>query len=369
MGITVSAARLIAKWVVDFNITGSCLEIARQDILITQKQFERELKKLVRDDKRRKPHVQAIMERLIHISCQTKGCGPKDKDNKKRMSDQHFFHALGFDEVLAVDASSFEGADIVHDLNLPGLASHLPGGCDFAVETGTAEHLFHIPNYLQNIAQILKVHGHVMHLVPVNNFVDHGFYQFSPTLFHDYYKANRFTIQEFLILESKSTSWKSSRIYEYQPGAFDTLARKRFSNRFVAMAILARKETDSTNSNIPQQRIYADSVNWLLSRNDVEPDSLPLVARLAPPYRHESGYCWSAALPGSNGDSASAPRQSRLVLFENNKPLREAHALHEEIRKFGQGRYSHWGETILFSTSDNTDPNTNGRQYEVRRIE
>ena len=31
----------------------------------------------------------------------------------------------------------------------------------------------------------------------------------------------------------------------------------------------------------------------------------------------------------------------------------------------GSGRFSHWGGNLFFSTSDNTDPNTNGRVYQV----
>ncbi len=370
MGITVAAARLITKWVVDFGISGTCLEIARQDVLVSQKQFEKELKRLAKEKDSRRIPVQKILEKLAGIREKTTSAERSvGTGNRASMSDQLFFHTLGFDKVLAVDASSFEGAEIIHDLNLPGLAAHLPEGCDFAIETGTAEHLFHIPNYLKNIAEVLKVHGHVMHLVPVNNYVDHGFYQFSPTLFQDYYEANRFTIRDFLMLETKTLDWKSPRIYQYKPGSFDTLERNRFAGKFVVMAVLARKEPGSTCDRIPQQRIYAQSVNWSLSKDDVDPGSLPLVATLAPPYQHISGHCWNTSLPDKNGDTPSEPRRSRVVLLEDGTPLGEAHALHDDIRKIGNGRYSHWGETLFFSTSDNTDPNTNGRQYEVRRIE
>ena len=35
-------------------------------------------------------------------------------------------------------------------------------------------------------------------------------------------------------------------------------------------------------------------------------------------------------------------------------------------RKDGKGRYSHWGaRSLWFSTSDNSDPRTNGREYKV----
>jgi hypothetical protein len=58
--------------------------------------------------------------------------------------------------------------------------------------------------------------------------------------------------------------------------------------------------------------------------------------------------------------------RSDLILLEDGKPLGPAHCAHAEIRKEGKGRWSHWGScTVWFSTSDNSDPRTNGREYRV----
>ena len=54
---------------------------------------------------------------------------------------------------------------------------------------------------------------------------------------------------------------------------------------------------------------------------------------------------------------------SRLLLFENGNLLGPPHSLHAQIRTEGKGRYSHWGNVLHFSTSDSTDPRTNGRLY------
>ncbi|WP_154072559.1 hypothetical protein [Bradyrhizobium erythrophlei] len=40
--------------------------------------------------------------------------------------------------------------------------------------------------------------------------------------------------------------------------------------------------------------------------------------------------------------------------------------LHKDIREQGGGRFSHWGDTIIFSTPDGTDPRTNGRVHSIR---
>ena len=56
---------------------------------------------------------------------------------------------------------------------------------------------------------------------------------------------------------------------------------------------------------------------------------------------------------------------SNLMLLEDGCPLGPAHASHEDIRRYGGGRYSHWDAVVYFSTSDNSDPRTNGRSYSV----
>ena len=65
-------------------------------------------------------------------------------------------------------------------------------------------------------------------------------------------------------------------------------------------------------------------------------------------------------------DDTRHPRRSPLRLLEDGKPLGPAHALHQSISEEGGGRYSHWSDnTLIFSTSDNSDPNANGREYSV----
>ena len=65
-------------------------------------------------------------------------------------------------------------------------------------------------------------------------------------------------------------------------------------------------------------------------------------------------------------DSMSRPERSRLELLEDNVPLGPAHSLHQRIRETGRGSYSHWSGSVLFSSSDGTDPRTNGRHYAAR---
>jgi len=80
----------------------------------------------------------------------------------------------------------------------------------------------------------------------------------------------------------------------------------------------------------------------------------------------EQGYCYIASMDfGEPGDKVTG-NKSMLVLLEDGRPLGPARSAHADIRARGRGRYSHWTRASLyFSTSDNSNPRTNGRKYAV----
>ena len=81
-------------------------------------------------------------------------------------------------------------------------------------------------------------------------------------------------------------------------------------------------------------------------------------------FHPEQGHCFYAPLPSyllSDLESSSS-----LELFEDDQPLGPAHAPHDQMRSLGGGRFSHWGTHLFFTTSDNSDPRSNGRRYTVR---
>lgn len=95
------------------------------------------------------------------------------------------------------------------------------------------------------------------------------------------------------------------------------------------------------------------------------------VFTLEPPY-HPQGPCgWDTHLPRqleALTDNSAAPDRSPLVLFEEETELAPAHEVHRLVCEVGRGAYSFWLDTLYFSTSDGSDPNTNGRTYRVFRI-
>lgn len=88
---------------------------------------------------------------------------------------------------------------------------------------------------------------------------------------------------------------------------------------------------------------------------------------LAGPFIHQGEFGWVAQIKqhANSGDNKEKPRQSKLMLFENGVPLGFAHAPHSHIQAHGCSRYSHWGDSLIFSTTDNSDPNSNERTYSI----
>jgi SAM-dependent methyltransferase len=84
------------------------------------------------------------------------------------------------------------------------------------------------------------------------------------------------------------------------------------------------------------------------------------------PFTAYRGATYAASIPelASQADSSDAPRRSQLMLYEDGGLLGLSHSIHDYISQYGNGRFSHWGDYLYFSTSDNSDPNSNGRRYE-----
>jgi len=75
----------------------------------------------------------------------------------------------------------------------------------------------------------------------------------------------------------------------------------------------------------------------------------------------ERGHCHIAMLP-------PGVTLSEYRLFENERGLGPAQALHDDIRQHGGGRYSLWERSVYFSSSDNSDARYNGRSYALKRV-
>lgn len=101
------------------------------------------------------------------------------------------FGALG-GQMFIVDSRQTYNIDAEIDLNYP-ITPPLIGKYDLAIDPGTSEHCFNVGQALVNMAKCVKVGGYIYHRVPLCHW-NHGFWNFSPCAFHDFYTQNGFAL-------------------------------------------------------------------------------------------------------------------------------------------------------------------------------
>jgi len=93
-----------------------------------------------------------------------------------------FIHHLGARTIHSYDYSDYEQATHLHDMNVP-IPEAFKGRYSLVLDGGSLEHVFNFPVAVKNCMEMVRVGGHFISITPANNFMGHGFYQFSPELF------------------------------------------------------------------------------------------------------------------------------------------------------------------------------------------
>lgn len=182
MGITKSSARYLAKDHMRDSFEPPLLILGRQHVYTTLGEVTSELRAL------------GATAHPLPESIPTLTDMPDWEFGRSRgyLSDSALFWTIAGIETSHLDCSEYENAEYIFDLNKP-VDEALLGKFGTIVDGGTIEHVFDVRACLANIASMLKPGGRVIHMTQASNWIDHGFYQFSPVLFYDFYGANGFT--------------------------------------------------------------------------------------------------------------------------------------------------------------------------------
>ena len=112
-----------------------------------------------------------------------------------------FFRLLGAKVISSIDYSSYEGADIVHDMNSP-IPDDLRQRFSHVHDGGTIEHVFNAPQAFKNCMEMVQVGGYFTQVNCANNLMGHGFWQFSPELlFRVFSPENGYQVQAVVLHE------------------------------------------------------------------------------------------------------------------------------------------------------------------------
>jgi hypothetical protein len=116
---------------------------------------------------------------------------------------ESFLRYCGAETVTSIDYSEYEGASLVHDMNTE-IPQDLHNKFTCLIDGGTLEHIFNFPVAILNCMKMVKLNGHFLSITPCNNFMGHGFYQFSPELFWGVFSERHgFKVERMYVFESR----------------------------------------------------------------------------------------------------------------------------------------------------------------------
>ncbi len=186
---------------------------------------------------------------------------------------------LGADVVDSLDASDFEGATVVHDLNLPAPTT-LVGRYTAVIDAGTMEHVFNVPEALRTAMSLVAQGGHLVLMAPCNNNPGHGFYQFTPELvYRSLSTSNGFVVVRCLLKEVRG------RWYDVADPASLGRRREFRTRRSTYLFVVAERVADvPIFAEWPQQRDY--ELQWAGTTSSPAPHgTTQLLARRGPIWR------------------------------------------------------------------------------------
>ena len=129
-----------------------------------------------------------------------------------------FYSIFGGGSYRSLDLTNSR-SEYSFDLNFP--IPETVGKYDVVTNFGTTEHVFNIGQSFENIHNLLKVGGVVLHALPGYGYIDHGFYNIHPCAYLDMAKANEYEILDFTYCDNINT--RMARSIEHKPFDFGSL--------------------------------------------------------------------------------------------------------------------------------------------------
>lgn len=113
---------------------------------------------------------------------------------EKEYTPEVFYKGLGFKEYNCID---MDGRNNAFKFNLNAnleLEYNFTGNYDLVTNYGTSEHCFDQHQVFRNIHNLCAPGGIIIHALPFQGFVNHGFFNYQPDFFRDIAAANNYCI-------------------------------------------------------------------------------------------------------------------------------------------------------------------------------
>lgn len=181
--------------------------------------------------------------KVIELGSQTLKLEVKGRSDITTVPD--FYHELGF---IKYDALDFNDAGtILWDLNQ---VVDIDETYDLVTNNGTGEHIFNQAAVFESCHILCKKGGLIVHVLPWINWLNHGFYNFQPNIFHDIAHANGYETLEVF----SGDRWGEIEDEYLPPGK---LSPRNTDQQLLIVAIF-RKQSDGIFV-VPTQNVYQSS--------------------------------------------------------------------------------------------------------------
>jgi hypothetical protein len=162
---------------------------------------------------------------------------------------------FGAISVESIDNSNYENATHVFDLNKI-IDNKILKEYDTIIDFGCTEHIYNISNALENITNLCKIEGQILHIVPANNMCGHGFWQFSPELFLSLYSIKNGYKNTEIYLNNDSDFKIWYKVKEPEKGERINIKSTTKSNLYIIVKTI--KSVKTINDKNIQQSDYVE---------------------------------------------------------------------------------------------------------------
>lgn len=216
------------------------------------------------------------------------------------------FRELGAGKLDALDASEFEGASVIHDLNEP-MPEQLKGQFSVVFDGGTLEHVFNAGWALRQCLELVAPGGHYIGASPGNNQMGHGFYQFSPEFYYRVLSRDvGFQVELLLAVEQRPLRPRWYKALD--PAQCHRRAQLRTTYPVELFALARRVSPSGEAATMPQQSDYV--AEWDGSAEHKPSMKRRLYDALSPRLKHAATGAYRSYTRAVNTNSCLSRRYS-----------------------------------------------------------
>jgi hypothetical protein len=172
--------------------------------------------------------------------------------NRGYVSDAAFFALLGSRSVRALDVTDYEGAEIIHDLNVP-IPDALIETADFILDGSTLDNLFNPASGLQSITRMLRPGGRFLALNMASAHAS-PYTIMTPHWFADYLAINQFEDAKVYVTVH---GYRGGSLNAFAVKYGDPVGRAFQAEQTAGVVVFGEKGIATTWDVLPCQRSYA----------------------------------------------------------------------------------------------------------------